>query len=135
VTEPDGRIPVGPQPGDEHDWSYLRPVVDAERSWGNEPLGDFTPVGRGEGWSLHFRDPLHVARLRETFRFPDFVSLVDDEPRTEVVDTRFPYQEIRIHGGRPPGWVPGDSSSGYVRDDSRLGRLVRRLLGVRDSRA
>jgi hypothetical protein len=131
VSGPDGRVPLAPKPGDEHDWTYLQPVVDAETSWGNEADGGFRAIGHGDGWTLTFRHALHVDRLREMFEFPDFVTLVDLDPVTSVVDTRFPYQEIAIHAAIPPGWIRGDSPSGYVRDDRRSSRFVRRLLGVK----
>jgi hypothetical protein len=130
VTVPDGRIPLSPQPDDEHEWTYLQPVVDAERSWGNEPTtAAFAPVGKGEGWLLLFRRPLHVGRLRDRFVFPDFVEIIDNEPRTAVVDTRFPFQGISIEGDIPLGWVRGASPSGYVRDTSKITRLMLRLSG------
>jgi hypothetical protein len=128
MSDPDGRIPLSPpQPGDEHDWTYLQPVVDAELAWGNVANGGFTPHGRGDGASLTFRKPLHMDRLRATFLFPDIVELYDVEPRTEVIDTRFPYQEIRIRSDIPLGWIRGDSPSGYVRDPSRITKLMLRL--------
>ena len=128
MSGPDGRIPLSPpQPGDEHEWTYLQPVVDAELSWGNIADGGFRAVGHGDGWTLSFRKPLHMDRLRDRFLFPHIVELYDVEPRTEVIDTRFPYQEIRITGDIPLGWVRGDSPSGYVRDTSRITKLILRL--------
>ena len=128
MTVPEGRISLSPQQGDEHEWSYLQPVVDAERSWGNRSTtADFAPVGRGEGWLLMFKQPLHIDRLREKFLFPDFVDVIDDEPRTAIVDTRFPFQGFSIEGDIPLGWVQGASPSGYVRDTSLITRLLLRM--------
>jgi hypothetical protein len=135
MSRPDGRIPLSPQPGDEHEWTFLLPVVKAERSWGNRTFTpEFQPAGRGEGWYLMFREPLHINRLRDRFLFPDFVRLIDDEPRTAVIDGRYPYQETSIQGGIALGWVSGDSPSGYVRDTSRITRLLLRSQARRGMR-
>jgi hypothetical protein len=127
VTTPDVRVPLSPQADDPEDWTYLQAVVEAERAWGNTADHGFRLIGRDRGWLLLFDEPLHIDRLRDTFQFPEFVELVDIEPRTAVIDTRYPYQEIAIEGGVPLGWVSGSSPSGYVRDTGLMTRLLRRL--------
>lgn len=130
MTAPGGRIPLTRQPDDEHAWTYLQPVADAERSWGNPPVGEFALDHHTMWWTLDFTQPLHIDRLRDTFAFPDGVELIDEGPRTSVVDGD---QTVSLDGARRPGFRRAATPSGYEKDDSRSSRLVRRLLGVKDA--
>jgi hypothetical protein len=125
---PEGRRPLVRTAGDAHVWSYLQPVIDAERSWGNKPQGDFE-LDRNGWWSMHFPEPLHVGRLRDTFSFPEGVELHDAGPRTSVVDA---VNEVSLDGTRRHGYRPAATASGYEKDDSRLSKFVRRLGGVKE---
>lgn len=53
-------------------YGHLLPVVEAEREWGNETRDGFRP--QHDTWvSAHFRDALHVERLRAEFDFPPHI--------------------------------------------------------------
>jgi hypothetical protein len=54
----------------ERPYAHFQPIVEAEKSWGNRLLGDFTYNPNDGQWTAYTWRPLHLDKLRETFDFP-----------------------------------------------------------------
>ena len=59
----------------EFPYAHFFPIIEAERSWGNDIFREFSYEPREGEWAASMRRPLHLDKLREEFEFPDNIIL------------------------------------------------------------
>ena len=121
MTPPDGRRPLEPRPDDPHPWTYLEPVLEAERGWGNPQRSIQQDKN---GWlMIYMSRPLHIERIRDLFIFPDEVKVTDSGSDTAIVD---PSRDLIIEGAQRPDQRRQDNSRGTGRGEWAA-RLLSRM--------
>jgi len=112
MASADPRRPIASAGTRERPQTHLEPVVEAELSWGNQIELEWGRLDKFlDDRSMSLMRPLHIEKLRETFRFPPHVLLSatlprptykHDRGRLVISDTE---NFVMIYSPLPEGWT------------------------------
>jgi len=112
VTSDDRRHLLASRGEPGRPYTHLQPIVEVEEFWGNRVKYDWCRTDKLlDDRTLTLRDPFHLDRLRETFRFPPNIRLYAVLPRPGykhdigrllISDTE---DFVKIESPLPEGWT------------------------------